>query len=237
MTFEQNYNNRKSELITDSSINSFNREIFRKFFEWEEEKLKRQNGLSRLDEALKSTDQTIKIINDVAKNSIDNILDKSKQEIIKKANDKTYELLLEPRSSVENIWRSHSSRNWQKTNNVLFMLHNGYKPKKRLIFSVISNNEMCKLYIFPNGSVIIDSVEVNWISLESITFRARDKIGQPDLPFDDIRTAMIYVFRKVRKIDEYCDGKKGRHKLAIESLAKETKRWIQTAIDRAKYYI
>jgi hypothetical protein len=51
MTFENRYYKSKDELLTDDSIVKYNRDLFREFFEWEEEKLKRQNGLPKLDEA------------------------------------------------------------------------------------------------------------------------------------------------------------------------------------------
>lgn len=51
MAFMDRYNNSKNKLLSDSSINQYNRDIFKQFFEWEEEKLKRQNGLPKLDES------------------------------------------------------------------------------------------------------------------------------------------------------------------------------------------
>ena len=50
MSLKERYEQRKSELLKDSSIIKYNRELFRKFFEWEEEKLKRINGITKLDE-------------------------------------------------------------------------------------------------------------------------------------------------------------------------------------------
>ena len=51
MTFEKRYYNSKDALLSDTFIVKCNRDLFQKFFEWEEEKLKRQNGLPKLDEA------------------------------------------------------------------------------------------------------------------------------------------------------------------------------------------
>lgn len=50
MAFKERYQKRKEELLKDPSITRYNRDLFQKFFEWEEEKLKRQNGLPKLDE-------------------------------------------------------------------------------------------------------------------------------------------------------------------------------------------
>lgn len=50
MPFKERYEKQKNEILNDASIVKYNRNLFKKFFEWEEEKLKRQNGLPRLDE-------------------------------------------------------------------------------------------------------------------------------------------------------------------------------------------
>ena len=50
MAFKERYQKRKKELLKDPSVTRYNRDLFQKFFSWEEEKLKRQNGLPRLDE-------------------------------------------------------------------------------------------------------------------------------------------------------------------------------------------
>lgn len=50
MAFKERYERAKCRLLRDNSIVRYNRELFRRFFLWEEEKLKRQNGLSKLDE-------------------------------------------------------------------------------------------------------------------------------------------------------------------------------------------
>ena len=44
------YSRRKEKLLKDKSINSKNKEVIKKFFEWEEYKLKRKEGLSEVDE-------------------------------------------------------------------------------------------------------------------------------------------------------------------------------------------
>ncbi|MCX7012962.1 MAG: hypothetical protein NTW86_10470 [Candidatus Sumerlaeota bacterium] len=49
------YMRRKAELLADASICNANRDLFRAFFEYEEYKLKRRNGLSDLDEACGKT--------------------------------------------------------------------------------------------------------------------------------------------------------------------------------------
>lgn len=51
MTFEERFQKSKNSLITDATINQYNRTLFKKFFFWEEDKLKRQAGLSHLDES------------------------------------------------------------------------------------------------------------------------------------------------------------------------------------------
>ena len=51
MTFEGRFLNSKDRLLSDKAITKYNRDLFERFFVWEEEKLKRQNGLSRLDES------------------------------------------------------------------------------------------------------------------------------------------------------------------------------------------
>lgn len=50
MIFKRRYERTRDRLLRDRSINAYNRKLFRDFFAWEEEKLKRQNGLSALDE-------------------------------------------------------------------------------------------------------------------------------------------------------------------------------------------
>lgn len=50
MTFEQRYNEAKEQLLSNKDINHKNRELFKKFFEWEEEKLKRTNDIQKIDE-------------------------------------------------------------------------------------------------------------------------------------------------------------------------------------------
>ena len=55
MTFKHRYEQSKDKLLIDSSIVKYNRDLFRRFFAWEEEKLKRQNGLARLDESSHKT--------------------------------------------------------------------------------------------------------------------------------------------------------------------------------------
>jgi len=47
--FKERYNRCKKDLLTDTSINSSNRKIIKKFLEWEEYKLKRRQGLSDED--------------------------------------------------------------------------------------------------------------------------------------------------------------------------------------------
>lgn len=51
MTFQHRYLKSKETLLKDTSINDYNIKLFKKFFDWEEEKLRRQNGLPRLDES------------------------------------------------------------------------------------------------------------------------------------------------------------------------------------------
>ena len=55
MTFKKNYLNAKPRLLNDISIVKYNRQLFSKFFDWEEEKLKRTNELSDLDESSYNT--------------------------------------------------------------------------------------------------------------------------------------------------------------------------------------
>ena len=55
MTFKKNYLNAKTRLFNDISIAEYNRKLFRKFFDWEEEKLKRTNELPELDESSYNT--------------------------------------------------------------------------------------------------------------------------------------------------------------------------------------
>ena len=49
MGWQRQYENGKTKLFSATSICAVNRSIFREFFEYEERKLKRQNGLSELD--------------------------------------------------------------------------------------------------------------------------------------------------------------------------------------------
>ncbi|MHB9068786.1 MAG: hypothetical protein ACYC54_00290 [Sedimentisphaerales bacterium] len=51
MTFKQNYVKGKDILLNDIFIAEYNRELFARFFDWEEQKLKRINELSELDES------------------------------------------------------------------------------------------------------------------------------------------------------------------------------------------
>jgi integrase len=55
MTFKKNYLNAKAKLLNDISIAKYNCNLFRKFFDWEEEKLKRTNELPKLDESCYNT--------------------------------------------------------------------------------------------------------------------------------------------------------------------------------------
>ena len=53
-----------------------------------------------------------------------------------------------------------------------FTLPSGYRPKKRKIFTVNSNNSFGRVDILTNGNVIIDSMCSNgYVSLENISFR------------------------------------------------------------------
>lgn len=48
--YKVTYNKRKEKLLKDKSFNSKNKDIIKKFLEWEEYKLKRKEGLSEVDE-------------------------------------------------------------------------------------------------------------------------------------------------------------------------------------------
>ena len=48
--YQITYNKRKNKLLKDKSIPPKNKEVIRKFFEWEGYKLKRKEGLSEVDE-------------------------------------------------------------------------------------------------------------------------------------------------------------------------------------------
>jgi len=50
MGLKQNYEKRKTKLLKDKSICKENRDLFKEFFAWEEEKLKRINDLPEIDE-------------------------------------------------------------------------------------------------------------------------------------------------------------------------------------------
>ena len=50
MVFKESYLKMKEKLLNDSSICKENKKLFKEFFEWEENKLKRINGLTSLDE-------------------------------------------------------------------------------------------------------------------------------------------------------------------------------------------
>lgn len=54
-TFKKRYERAKIKLLTDSTICPENREVFRKFFDYEEYKLQRQNDLRELDESCYKT--------------------------------------------------------------------------------------------------------------------------------------------------------------------------------------
>ena len=51
MSFKDRFLINKKKLLADRTIIKYNRDLFKKFFEWEEEKLKRINGISQLDES------------------------------------------------------------------------------------------------------------------------------------------------------------------------------------------
>lgn len=51
MRLKKRYENAKTKLLNDETICQKNRKLFEKFFDWEEEKLKRINGLSEIDES------------------------------------------------------------------------------------------------------------------------------------------------------------------------------------------
>ena len=51
MSLKERYENRKKELLNDKSICKENLNLFKEFFEWEEEKLKRINGLPEIDDS------------------------------------------------------------------------------------------------------------------------------------------------------------------------------------------
>ena len=55
MAFQKTYTNGKTKLLADETIVQYNRDLFCTFFEWEEEKLKRTNGLPELDESSYNT--------------------------------------------------------------------------------------------------------------------------------------------------------------------------------------
>ncbi len=55
MGFQEQYTRRKAQLLADTTICVENRELFAQFFEFEEHKLKRINGLAQLDEPSYST--------------------------------------------------------------------------------------------------------------------------------------------------------------------------------------
>ena len=48
--YQTMYLRRKEKLLKDKSINPKNKEVIKKFFEWEEYRLKRKEGLSEVDE-------------------------------------------------------------------------------------------------------------------------------------------------------------------------------------------
>jgi len=54
-TFKTRYQRAKQELLTTPTITRENRELFEKFFQYEEYKLQRQNDLRELDEACYKT--------------------------------------------------------------------------------------------------------------------------------------------------------------------------------------
>lgn len=55
MVFKKRYQNAKEKLLSDESICEENRDLWRRFFEYEEHKLKRMNGLPSLDEGCYKT--------------------------------------------------------------------------------------------------------------------------------------------------------------------------------------
>ncbi|MBU3906726.1 MAG: hypothetical protein KKA64_00575, partial [Nanoarchaeota archaeon] len=55
MIFKESFLKMKENLLNDSSICKENRKLFREFFDWEENKLKRINGLTALDESTYKT--------------------------------------------------------------------------------------------------------------------------------------------------------------------------------------
>lgn len=50
-----NYENNKQQLLNDENICKENKDLFKKYFEWQEYKLKRQNSLNKLDEGCLKT--------------------------------------------------------------------------------------------------------------------------------------------------------------------------------------
>lgn len=83
------YERLRNALLSDTSINEYNRNLFKTFFEWEEEKLKRTNNLSQLDESsyktLKDYPNRFRNVNEWFKNKSWNTL--SVDEIKKVYND------------------------------------------------------------------------------------------------------------------------------------------------------
>ncbi len=55
MNYKEAYERNKEKLINDKFVCKENRDLFKKFFEWEETKLKRTNGIPSLDEACYKT--------------------------------------------------------------------------------------------------------------------------------------------------------------------------------------
>lgn len=55
MSFQKEYNNYKEKILNDQLICKENRDLFKKFFNYEEYKLKRTNGLDKLDESCFNT--------------------------------------------------------------------------------------------------------------------------------------------------------------------------------------
>jgi len=55
MAFQERYHNGRTKLQLDPTICAENKRIFEEFFDWEEVKLKRRNGFTRLDEACYKT--------------------------------------------------------------------------------------------------------------------------------------------------------------------------------------
>jgi len=136
---EQTYRSRLAELLNNTSICKENRELFKEFFKWEEYKLLRTNGLSKLDEGTITTlygfiDKLINMNNwfgnkplkDITKDDIKRIYDDLEDGTILNSRGKPFK---DKRSYYNKIFKSKLFQMIHKSDLAKEVLEYSTKPK------------------------------------------------------------------------------------------------------------